>query len=162
MERPEQISFPHKTPWLYGKLMLWVALLENSCSLLSPLSLPFSIHFNHMSSLGWFGFLLFLHWGEGVSLFCVLNRNTDHTNSILKLYFRFPKLAQSPAERWDIYQSSQETCPRQESNPQLMWKCWCENLSHQISLDNFTVCTLLASKPHVVKIVELPVEYNSS
>lgn len=61
MERPVQISFPQKTLWLYEKRMVWVASLETICSLLSPLILSCSLHFNHMPSLGWFG--VFLHWG---------------------------------------------------------------------------------------------------
>lgn len=60
IERPVQIIFPQKFLWLYEKSMLWVASLEAICPLLSPLEVSFSLHFNHMSSLGWFRFL---HWG---------------------------------------------------------------------------------------------------
>lgn len=68
MERPVQISFPQKTLWLFEKWMLWVASLETICSLLSPLNLSCSLHFNHMPSLGWFG-VFCIEGGVYVSLF---------------------------------------------------------------------------------------------
>ena len=110
--------------------------------LLCPLHLSFSLHFNH----AWSSDCL----GEFWACCCCFVFWTDHYFALVKSYKFHLKTA-----FWAFSESSRlskrETCPRQEPNPHRSREdVTSENLRHQLSSDNFTICISL--KAHVVKL----------
>lgn len=158
----------------FNSMALWVINALSGLAgkyLLSPLAclFPFSlITCQVWGGLGFFRlvlvFFVFAIGRRGVSVLCFEQKHWPYKFR-LKTVFQVSwtcsgsSRTAGPWARTSI-RAHRNPAPGRNQTHNLCVNVAFENLSHQISLDNFVICILLVLKPHVVKIVELPEEYN--